>query len=76
MELFEHTFFINLDHRTDRLEHITKEFEKMGIQAERVQGIQPRSPAVGCTMSILNVWNSQRAAIMNKYLYVKMISPF
>lgn len=51
MELFEHTLFINLDHRTDRLEHITKEFEKMGIQAERVQGIQPKSPAVGCTMS-------------------------
>ena len=51
MELFEHTLFINLDHRTDRLEHITAEFEKMGIKGERVQGIQPKSPAVGCTMS-------------------------
>jgi len=40
-----------LDHRTDRLEHIKAEFEKMGIQGERVQGIQPKSPAVGCTMS-------------------------
>lgn len=51
MELFKHTFFINLDHRTDRLEHVTQEFEKMGIKAERVQGIQPKSPAAGCTMS-------------------------
>lgn len=51
MELLDHTFFINLDHRTDRLEHVTKEFEKMGINAERISGIQPKSPAIGCTMS-------------------------
>jgi GR25 family glycosyltransferase involved in LPS biosynthesis len=51
MELFEHTLFINLDHRTDRLEHVTNEFEKMGITSERVSGIQPKNPAVGCTMS-------------------------
>ena len=51
MELLEHIFFINLDHRTDRFEHATAEFEKMGITAERISGIQPKSPAVGCTMS-------------------------
>lgn len=51
MELFEHTLFINLDHRTDRLEHITQEFNKMGITAERVAGIQPKTPAIGCTLS-------------------------
>ena len=51
MELFEHTFFINLNHRTDRLEHVTQEFNKMGITAERIEGIQPKSPAVGCTLS-------------------------
>lgn len=51
MELLEHTLFINLDHRTDRLEHINKEFEKMGIKGERIQGVQPKNPAVGCTMS-------------------------
>ena len=51
MELLNHTFVINLDHRTDRLEHVTKEFEKMGINAERISGIQPKSPAIGCTMS-------------------------
>lgn len=51
MDLFEHTFFINLDHRTDRLEHITQEFNKMGITAERVAGIKPKSPAIGCTLS-------------------------
>jgi GR25 family glycosyltransferase involved in LPS biosynthesis len=51
MELLEHTLFINLNHRTDRLEHINAEFEKMGIKAERVEGVQPKTPAIGCTMS-------------------------
>lgn len=51
MELFKHTLFINLDHRTDRLEHATAEFEKMGIVAERVKAIQPKNGAIGCTMS-------------------------
>jgi len=51
MDLFEHTFFINLEHRKDRLEHATQEFKKMEINAERVAGIQPKSPAVGCTLS-------------------------
>lgn len=51
MELFKHTLFINLEHRKDRLEHVTKEFEKMNIQAERVNAVRPSSGAVGCTMS-------------------------
>jgi GR25 family glycosyltransferase involved in LPS biosynthesis len=49
--LFEHTLFINLEHRTDRLEHALSEFKKMNINAERVNAIRPKSGAVGCTMS-------------------------
>jgi len=51
MDLFEHTFFINLDERTDRLAHVTAEFVKMGIVAERVKAIKMATGAVGCTMS-------------------------
>ena len=51
MDLFEHTLFINLDHRTDRLDHANAEFENMGIVAERVKGIQPKNGAIGCTLS-------------------------
>ena len=51
MDLFAHTLFINLDHRTDRLDHANVEFEKMGIVAERVKGIQPKNGAIGCTLS-------------------------
>jgi len=51
VNLFEHTLFINLEHRTDRLEHALSEFKKMNINAERVNAIRPKSGAVGCTMS-------------------------
>lgn len=51
MELFEHTLFINLEHRTDRLEHALMEFKKMGIKAERVNAINMQNGAIGCTMS-------------------------
>jgi len=51
MDLFEHTLFINLDERTDRLAHVTAEFAKIGIVAERVKAIKMATGAVGCTMS-------------------------
>ena len=51
MDIFEHSLFINLDHRKDRLEHVEKEFEKVGIQAERFNAIKTTSGAVGCTLS-------------------------
>lgn len=51
MDIFEHSLFINLDHRKDRLEHVEKELEKVGIQAERFNAIKTTSGAVGCTLS-------------------------
>jgi GR25 family glycosyltransferase involved in LPS biosynthesis len=51
MDLLQHTLFINLEHRTDRLQHVTKEFEKMGIVAERVNAIRIKTGAIGCTLS-------------------------
>ena len=51
MELLKNTLFINLEHRKDRLEHVTNEFKKMGINAERVNAVKMNTGAVGCTMS-------------------------
>ena len=51
MELFENTLFINLESRTDRLQHATAEFIKIGITAERVNAVKMKNGAVGCTMS-------------------------
>lgn len=52
MELFRHTLFINLDHRTDRLEHVNAELAKVGIQgAERFSAVQMKAGNVGCSLS-------------------------
>ena len=66
-----HTGFVNLDHRTDRLEHITQQLERIGIEGERVRGMLPdeyngdpikvkamqrRTPgAIGCHFSQVRV---------------------
>ena len=51
MDLFKHTLFINLAHRTDRLEHVKSELQKMNIVGERVNAVKMNDGAVGCTMS-------------------------
>ena len=51
MDIFENTFYINLEHRTDRLEHVEKELKKVGIKGERFNAIKTKSGAVGCTLS-------------------------
>ena len=50
--LLENTIFINLNERTDRLEHILNELPKIGIKnAERFNAIRTKNGAVGCTLS-------------------------
>lgn len=51
--LFEHTLYINLEHRTDRKAHVEKEMQKMGITATRFNAIKTKNGAVGCSMSHL-----------------------
>ena len=53
MEHIQHIFYINLDHRTDRLEHIESQLSNLGVldKSERFRAIKTTSGAVGCTMS-------------------------
>lgn len=51
MELLQHTLFINLDYRTDRLQHVLEEFKKMNIIGERFSAIKTESGNIGCTLS-------------------------
>ena len=51
MDIFENTFYINLEHRTDRLGHVQNELKKIGIKGERFNAIKTKSGAVGCTLS-------------------------
>ena len=51
MELLQHTIFINLDHRTDRLDHVLEEFKKLNITGERFKAIKTQSGNIGCSLS-------------------------
>ncbi len=51
MDILQNTFYINLQHRTDRLEHVQNELKKIGIKGERFNAIKTKSGAVGCTLS-------------------------
>lgn len=50
-ELFKHTLYINLEHRKDRLEHVTSELSKLGIVGERFEAVKTKVGAIGCSMS-------------------------
>ncbi len=47
----QHTLFINLEHRKDRLEHTLSEFKKIGVSGERMNAVKTKDGAIGCTMS-------------------------
>jgi len=51
MELLKNTLFINLEQRTDRLDHVTAELSKIGIKGERVNALKMKQGAIGCTLS-------------------------
>jgi glycosyl transferase family 25 len=56
IEEFENTFYINLEHRTDRKEHVEKELSNLGIKnAKRFNAIKMANGAIGCTMSHIKV---------------------
>ena len=78
MTLIDDAFaaFVNLDSRPDRLEHMTAELERVGIDAVRRRGIHPsewRGPAatvrtmLGQTPGALGCWMAQRG-IMDEAL--------
>ena len=48
-------FYINLEKRTDRKEHVEKELEKIGLKASRFNAIKMENGAIGCSMSHLKI---------------------
>lgn len=47
----KHSFYINLESRTDRKEHVIRELNNLGIKAERFNAIKLNNGAIGCSMS-------------------------
>ena len=63
-------FYINLDHRVDRKEHVESELSKIGIKAERFSAIKMENGAIGCSMSHLKILQN---AFKNKMEHVLIV---
>ena len=58
MDIIDHIFYINLDHRTDRRQDIEEQLKLYDIPMEKVTrspGISHEYGFIGCTMAHLNV---------------------
>jgi glycosyl transferase family 25 len=49
----EHAFYINLESRVDRKQHVEEQLAKIGIPAARFNAIRVNNGAIGCSMSHL-----------------------
>jgi len=49
----KHAFYINLESRPDRKQHVEKQLSGIGIKAERFNAIKMINGAIGCSMSHL-----------------------
>ena len=51
----KHAFYINLEHRIDRKDHVQIELNNIEIKAERFNAIKMDNGAIGCSMSHLKL---------------------
>jgi len=51
----KHSYYINLEHRTDRKEHVESQLSNLGIKAKRFNAIKMDNGAIGCSIFHLNV---------------------
>lgn len=71
LEDIKHAFYINLDHRTDRKEHVENELEKIGIKATRFNAINMTNGAIGCSMSHLKLLEDAKKNKLDHILIVE-----
>jgi len=67
----KHAFYINLEHRTDRKEHVENELEKIGIKATRFNAIKMTNGAIGCSMSHLKILEDAKKNKLDHVLIVE-----
>lgn len=67
----KNAFYINLQHRTDRKEHVENELQKIGIKASRFNAIKMENGAVGCSMSHLKILENAKKNKLDHILIVE-----
>lgn len=68
-----HIFFINLDHRTDRKDHVQQQLANIGLleKAQRFPAIKMKWGAIGCTMSHLKILETAAANHWNHVMIIE-----
>jgi len=56
----KHAFYINLDSRPDRKEHVEKQLASIGVRAQRFNAVKMKNGAIGCSMSHLRLLETAR----------------
>jgi len=56
-----HSFYINLDRRTDRRELVVEEFKRIGLEVERFPAIEYTPGTIGCNLSHIEVLKLAKA---------------
>ena len=65
-------FYINLEHRTDRKEHVEKELLNIGLkEAQRFNAIKMENGAIGCSMSHLRILQNAQKNNLDHILIVE-----
>ena len=61
--MFEHTIYINLEHRKDRLAHVQQELAKIGVPngGTRFNAVKTANGAIGCTISHIKCLEQAKA---------------
>lgn len=67
----KNAFYINLEHRKDRKEHVESELTKIGLTVERFNAIRMENGAVGCSMSHLKILQNAVAQNMDHVLILE-----
>jgi len=66
----QHAFYINLEHRKDRKQHVEFQLSSIGIEAQRFNAIKMDNGAIGCSMSHLKILQH---AITNKLPHILIV---
>jgi glycosyl transferase family 25 len=66
----KHTYYINLDSRPDRKQHVEKQMKNIGINSERFKAIKLPDGALGCSMSHLKILEMAKE---NNYPHVLIV---
>ena len=67
----KNAFYINLEHRTDRKEHVEQQLTNIGVKSNRFNAIKMSNGAIGCSMSHLKILEDAKKNNLDHILIIE-----